>query len=179
MKKLNHNIDWELEVIRQAFWAINPQGWCGYCRQPLVELPCEVSLEKIYRVNREFTRELFKDMPACGYVKYQLPEGTWALQRVHGRPFPNEWRKEARPDGLVSLYLEANPKLKHDRAVFLTEDDLEEALKEAVNPNWDSVDHCYKSRFNKSEKLSYERDPYMDLSWDSLGKEEYKNKRAK
>ena len=179
MKTQNFNIDWETEIIRESFWAIDPAGWCGYCWLPVVELPCEVSLEKIYQVNREFTWDLFEDMPACGYVKYPLPDGTWVLQRIHGLPFPNEWRKEARPTGLVSLYLEVNPKLKHDKAIFLTEDDLKEALKEAENPNWDSQDRCYKSRFNRNVKLSYERDPFMDLSWDSLGKEEFKNKRAK
>ena len=181
MKTLNHNIDWETEIIRKSVWGIAPEGWCGYCWQPVVELPCEVTLSKVYEVNREFTNEIFenKNMPAIGYVKYPLPDGTWVLQRIHGLPFPNEWRKEARPTGLVSLYLEANSKLKHDKAVFLTEDDLEEALKEVENPNWDSQDRCYKSRFKRNVKLSYERDPYMDLSWESLGKEEFKNKRAK
>lgn len=122
-------------IAREAFANTDLVSW-----RPVVELPCQIDLSTIYAVNREFTHKIYHAQAVWAAI---YPDGNeWVLQRIHGVPFPNEWANIARPEGMTSLYLEYNEKLKHDRARFSSRDALEEALYEWTLMSWD-CDKCY------------------------------------
>lgn len=185
MKKLNHNIDWEYEIVKKAFWdsdlLLDYSDRYQFRNGAVIELPYKASLSTIFKVNQEFTYNIFPDeMWPVSYVVY--PQyGNWVIQTIHGHRMPNEWARSARPAGLISLYLDNESKYKNlDRAIFSNREDCNKALNELLcNIFWDHGEYYGCRREGKKFLYTYDRDPMGFFPWESLGKEEYKNKRAK
>lgn len=179
--------NFEKELVKAAFLkaALFDYNWTN--NGPVVELPCEVALSTIFDINREFTYDLYRDeMQPVSYVIYPL-SNQWVIQTIHGFGMPNEWAKEARPRGLVNLYLDYKSKYKLlDKAIFSNREDCLEALDELLNKiYWDhnsksntvfTTLRCENGNYHRYY-YTYDRDPYGFFNWDSFGKKEYEDSR--